>query len=86
MKVTENCRHNTDPLKLVREGVSQEQRLLPLIQGKNVPVEERDIPRQAVFAQLLAPFLKYFDEANMPVSDWKRFFSEDASTPFSLCW
>ncbi|HRD81158.1 MAG: baseplate J/gp47 family protein [Saprospiraceae bacterium] len=84
MKVTENCRHNTDPLKLVREGVSQEQRLLPLIQGKNVPVEERDIPRQAVFAQLLAPFLKYFDETNMSVSDWKRFFSEDASALLAL--
>lgn len=84
MNVSENCRHNSDPLKLVREGVSQEQRLLPLLRGQNVPIEERDAARQAVFAQLLAPFLRYFDEANVPVADWKRFFSEDVSALLAL--
>src|SRR5262245_46452295 len=79
-----DCTHNTDPLKLVREGTSQEQRLAPALKPGYVSVDERKPEHGIKFAQAYASFLKYYDASNTVVGDWKPFFSEDVSVQLAV--
>jgi hypothetical protein len=81
---TDNCNHNTDPLKLEREGTSRDQRLLVALDAAKVPLDERDPAYQMVFAQALSQFLIYFDSGNIPVDDWQSFFSRDVSVQLAM--
>ena len=71
---------NTDPLKLVREGTSQDGRLPEALDPAYAPVNERTVAHSMVFAQSYAALLKYFDEKNIATGDWAPFFGKLAYT------
>ncbi|MDR4505838.1 MAG: baseplate J/gp47 family protein [Candidatus Scalindua sp.] len=79
MDNTTNCSQNTDSLKLVREGTSQEQRFSPALDPVYAPVDERTIAHRMVFAQAYATKLKYFNSNNAWEGDWQAFFNNDVS-------
>lgn len=64
-----SCNENTDPLKLVREGTSREQRLSPALDPNYAPVNERTPAHAMVFAQAYSAFLKFYDGNNVPVDN-----------------
>jgi hypothetical protein len=73
------CSHNTDPLKLVREGTAQDERSPAALDPPYAPVNERGLPHNMVFAQGYAGLLNYFDSTNNVSGDWTPFFSSDVS-------
>lgn len=79
-----DCTQNRDPLKLVREGTNQEQRLSPALDPAYAPVNERNPAHGMVFAQAYAAFLKYYNSNNIAEGDWKPFFSEDVSVRLAV--
>ena len=74
-----DCNKNSDPLKLIRDGANQEQRLSPSLDPSYVPVNEHDVANEMVFAQALSEFVKYFDSNNTANGTWAPFFSNDPS-------
>src|SRR5262245_59303585 len=74
-----DCSHNTDPLKLVREGTAQDERSPKALDPAYAPVNERGVAHNMVFAQGYAGLLDYFDLANHKSGDWTPFFSSDVS-------
>src|SRR5687768_14639051 len=74
-----DCSQNTDPLKLVREGTSQDGRAPAALAPEFAPVDERTPAHHVVFAQAYAGLIKYFDESNTESGDWSDFFSNDVS-------
>ncbi len=80
----EDCTHNTDPLKLVHDGTSQEQRFSAALEPTYAPVNEQLPEHQIVFAQAYSKLLKYFDASNIAVGDWSPFFSEDVSAQLAV--
>ena len=79
-----DCTQNRDPLKLVREGTNQEQRLSPALDPVYAPVNERNPAHGMVFAQAYAAFLKYYNSNDVAAGDWKPFFSEDVSVRLAV--
>jgi baseplate J-like protein len=79
-----DCANNTDPLKLIREGVSQEQRLSPALDPQYAPVNERDPAHGMVFTQAYSAFLRYYNSLNAPAGDWRPFFSRDVSAQLAI--
>ena len=79
-----DCLQNTDPLKLVREGTSQDGRLPEALDPAYAPVNERTVAHGMVFAQGYAALLKYFDATNTETGDWAPFFSNDASVQLAV--
>src|SRR5262245_56481049 len=79
-----DCTQNTDPLKLVREGTSQQQRLSPALDPAYAPVNERTLAHGMVFAQAYSAFLKHYNSDNVAAGDWKPFFSEDVSVQLAI--
>jgi len=74
-----DCNKNSDPLKLIRDGANQEQRLSPALDPSYVPVNEHDVANEMVFARALSEFVKYFDSSNTANGNWAPFFSKDPS-------
>ncbi len=74
-----DCNKNSDPLKLIRDGANQEQRLSPALDPTYVPVNEHDVANEMVFAQALSEFVKYFDSNNTANGNWAPFFGKDPS-------
>jgi hypothetical protein len=79
-----DCTQNRDPLKLAREGTSQEQRFPAALDPAYAPVNERTLAHSMVFAQAYATFLKYYNTNNVVEGDWKPFFSEDVSVQLAI--
>src|SRR5882724_6473024 len=79
MPTPEDCPENTDPLKLVREGTSQDQRLPAALDPAHAPVNERSVAQNMVFAKGYGALLNYFNEQNVATKDWTPFFSTDVS-------
>lgn len=79
-----DCSQNTDPLKLVREGTSQDQRLSLALDPAYAPVDERTPAHRMVFARAYSAFLKYYEANNVAVGDWRPFFSEDVSARLAV--
>ncbi len=79
-----DCTQNTDPLKLVREGTRQDQRMSVALDPAYAPVDEHTTAHQMVFAQAYSAFLRYCDSSNVEVDDWRRFFSEDVSVQMAI--
>ncbi len=79
-----DCKQNTDPLKLVRTGTTQEQRLVPALDPVSAPVDEHTPAHGMVFARAYAAFLKYYNLENVAVGDWQPFFSEDVSVQLAV--
>lgn len=74
-----NCLQNTDSLKLILEGTSQEQRFPPALDPAYAPVDERTVAHRMVFAQAYAAYLKYYNSNNVWEGDWQAFFNNDVS-------
>jgi len=74
-----DCSFNSDPLRLVREGTSQDQRFSAALDPGYAQVDERGPAHGMVFARAYAEFLKYYDSNNVEVDNWLPFFSEDVS-------
>jgi hypothetical protein len=82
MAATTDC--TTDPLKLVREGTSQEQRFSWALDPSSAPVNERQPAHGMVFAQAYAEYLQYYDASNVAVDNWQAFFSQDVSVQLAV--
>lgn len=74
-----DCSRDADPLKLVREGASQDERALPALDPASAPVNGRGVADNMVFAQSYASLLKYFDLTDAEAGDWSCFFNDDVS-------
>jgi hypothetical protein len=79
MAAPPDCSQNTDPLRLVREGTSQDQRKPEALDPIYAPVDERRPAHRIVFAQSYAALLKYFDAKNAAAQDWVPFFAKDVA-------
>lgn len=79
MTKPKDCYQNTDPLKLIRDGVTQEQRLLPALDPSYAPVSEHGTAHGMMFARELSAFVKYFDSDNAENGSWTPFFNNDPS-------
>lgn len=78
-----NC-NNTDPQKLVREGTSQDERPFQALDPAYAPVNEHAPAHNMVFVQAYAAYLRFFDVGDVPVDDWRRFFSNDVSVQLAM--
>src|SRR5574337_1012526 len=79
MTASADCSFNTDPLKLVREGTSQDQRISAALDPQYASVDERSPAHGMVFARAYSEFLKYYNSSNIEAGNWDPFFSEDVS-------
>jgi hypothetical protein len=79
-----SCSYNIDPLKLVRDGTSQELRVSPALSPAYAPVDERIPAHGMVFGQAYSEYLNYFDENNNLAGKWTPFFSEDVSVQLAV--
>ena len=79
-----DCTQNTDPLKLVREGTSQQQRVLAALAPTSAPPNERTPAHSMVFAQAYSRYLNYDDGTGPPLGTWEKFFAEDVSVQLAV--
>ncbi|HBG06527.1 MAG: hypothetical protein A2075_00160 [Geobacteraceae bacterium GWC2_58_44] len=84
MTPSTDCTQNRDPLRLVREGTSQKERLAPALDPAYAPVDQRTVAHRMVFAQAYSAFLKYFNANNAPAGNWQPFFSKDPSVQLAV--
>src|SRR5262249_47413454 len=82
--MADDCSQNFDPLKLVREGTSQDGRLPDALEPTYAPVDARSVSDKIVFGQGYAKLLKYFKADNTPSGDWTTFFGSDVSVPLAV--
>ncbi len=82
-----DCKQNTDPLKLIRSGTSQDQRL-PAALNPALPDWPRSIERKPehamVFARQYADFLQFYSSDNTVTGNWQAFFSRDISAQLAV--
>ena len=81
---SDDCKQNTDPFKLLREGWSQPQRHAPALDPGHAPVDQRLPAHRMVFARAYSAFLRYFNGANVAEGDWQPFFSSDATVQLAM--
>lgn len=79
-----DCTQNTDPLKLVREGTSQGQRVLAALAPASAPLNERTPAHSMVFAQAYARYLRHDDGNGPPLGTWEKFFAQDVSVQLAV--
>jgi hypothetical protein len=79
-----DCTHNTDPFKLVREGCSQTQRQVAALAPDYAPVDQREPAHRMIFARAYAAYLRFFNDKNLPDGDWQAFFSSDVSVQLAM--
>jgi hypothetical protein len=79
-----DCNQNYDPLILVREGTSQQQRLTAALDPAYAPVDERTPAHGMVFARAYSLFLNYFNPDDVASGDWQPFFSKDVSVQLAV--
>ncbi len=82
MSNSNDCKQNTDLLKLVHEGTSQEQRLAAALKPSDPAfpyLDEHTVSHRMVFAQAYSSLLKFYNSGNAPDGDWQPFFSKDVS-------
>jgi hypothetical protein len=84
MTTPADCSFNIDPLKLVREGTSQDLRMSAALDPQYAPVNERRPAHGMVFAQAYSKFLKYYNSSNGQAGHWEPFFSEDVSVQLAV--
>jgi len=74
-----DCAANLDAHKLVRDGTSQDQRLLPALDPGFAPVDGDDPARALLFARAFSAFLMFHRPDGVVDGDWTTFFSRDLS-------
>lgn len=79
-----DCSHNDDPLKLVREGTSQDERAPATLSPDAAPVDARTVAHDIVFAQAYAGLLSRYSAANALIGDWRDYFGGDLAVPLAV--
>jgi hypothetical protein len=79
MNTADDCSQSIDPLKLVREGTSQDRRAAGALDPARVPANERALAHDMVFARSYAALLKFFDQQGAEQGNWAPFFDGDAA-------
>lgn len=82
MNPANDCQHNIDGDKLVREGTSQDQRLPAALDASSPDyplVDEHLVEHRIVFARAYAAYLKFYGTHNFVEGDWQPFFAGDVS-------
>ncbi len=69
---------------LIRDGVSQKQRLAPALKPSYAKVDERSIEDLLCFLVDYAKEVTYFDIENKLAGDWKLFLEKDITVIISL--
>ena len=82
--MAEDCSQNTDPLKLVREGTSQDDRVSAALDPASAPVNARGVAENIAFAQDYAKGLKHYDKDNLQNGDWTAYFGTDVAVPLAI--
>jgi len=83
--MTDDCSQNTDPLKLVREGTSRDDRATAALDPATAPVNARGVADNIVFARNYAAGLKHYGPTNtVTTGGWRDFFSKDAAVPLAV--
>lgn len=83
--MTDDCSQNTDPLKLVREGTSRDDRATAALDPATAPVNARGVADNIVFARNYAGGLKHYGPTNtVTTGGWRDFFSGDAAVPLAV--
>jgi hypothetical protein len=76
------CGNNINPLR--RGGKSQQERLLPAMDGGYARVDEHRLQDWIFFASEFSRFLHYYDSAHVKAGDWTPFFTSDVSAHLAL--
>lgn len=84
MAESNTCTQNRDPLKLVHEGSSQQQRNLKALSPDFAAVNEHGPAYGIVFAKAYSAFLNYYDSDNNANGDWQDFFAKDVSARLAV--
>ena len=84
MTTPSNCTQNTDPLKLIREGTSQDQRFPPELDPVYAPIDERRPEHVMVFAKAYSKYLQFYGSNNTVTGNWEPFFSQDVSVQLAI--
>ena len=74
-----NCTINLNPLRLVREGTRQSERLPKALEPAYVKVDEHELANRMVFAKQYAEYVLFFNDKNQEDGDWRSFFENDPS-------
>lgn len=82
--MAEDCSQNTDPLKLVREGTSQDDRVSSPLDPASAPVNARGVAENIAFALDYAKGLKHYDRNNVKDGEWSAWFGTDAAVPLAI--
>jgi len=83
--MTDDCSQNTDPLKLVREGTSRDDRATAALDPASAPVNARGVADNIVFARNYSAGLKHYGPTNtVTPGGWRDFFSRDAAVPLAV--
>ncbi|HMG16589.1 MAG TPA: hypothetical protein VK590_14125 [Saprospiraceae bacterium] len=75
--MTSDCQDKLNPQRIKRNGVNQDQRLIPALNPDSVFVDEHQPMHWIVFARRYARFIKYFDLNNRVTGNWESFFGKD---------
>jgi hypothetical protein len=84
---TSDCKQNTDPLKLIRMGTSQDQRLPDALNPAKPDwphIDERQPEHAMVFAKAYANYLQFYSSDNNATGTWEPFFSRDVSVQLAV--
>jgi len=84
MTNSNECKQNTDPLKLIREGTSQDQRFPPELEPAYARIDERQPEHAMVFARAYAKYLQFYGSNNTATGNWEPFFSQDVSVQLAI--
>jgi len=83
--MADDCSQNTDPLKLVREGTSRDDRATAALDPATAPVNARGVADNIVFARNYAGGIKHYGPTNtVTTGGWRDFFSKDAAVPLAV--
>src|ERR1043165_6532317 len=82
--MADDCSQNTDPLKLVREGTSQDARVSAALDPASAPVNALTVAHGIVFAQDYAQLLKRYDRTNNLAGDWQAYFGAALAVPLAI--
>jgi hypothetical protein len=73
-----------DPLRLVREGTSQDGRVPDALDPATAPINARSVRNNIVFGQDYSRLLNFFDANNAAAGDWSDFFGADVSVQLAI--
>ncbi len=73
-----------DPLKLVRDGTGQPQRMLEALAPDRIEIDDRNPALSMLFARDYAAYLHYHNSQDSIDSNWRPFFDRDVSVALAI--